>query len=398
MAEVTPQGAPGQSATGRFAPRPTRNVRASWVAQATFWLIISLLTLGALWTVSGIVTPFLIGVLMAYFLNPMVTWLAAHRVPRPVAAAGLLLILLGGLIAGIALVVPTLVNQMFDLFQALPQLFAQFKDWIGEGTPRFVTSDADEVREMLSDAAGAVSENRDQVLSGLSMGISGLLRLGMFWIVMPVVAFYLLVDWPRLTATVYDTIPRHHLNTVRNLLADMDNVLSGFVRGQSVVCVLLAAFYAAALLLVGLNYGLAVGVVTGLISFIPYVGAFVGGALAIGLALYQFWGEPQLIGLVVAIYAFGQVLEGQILVPRLVGNSIRLHPVWLIFAVLASGSLFGFVGALLSVPLAAVLGVLVRFIYARYRHSTFYDADAVPDMRPRPAAAPALPDPVAQGQ
>lgn len=397
MAEVTSQGAPGQSTAGRFALRPARNVRASWVAQATFWLVICLLTLAALWTVSGIVTPFLIGVLMAYFLNPMVTWFAAHRVPRPVAAAGLLLILLGGLTAGIALVVPTLLNQMFDLFQALPQLFAQFKDWIGEGTPRFVTSDADEVREMLSDAAGAVSENRDQVLSGLSMGISGLLRVGMFWIVMPVVAFYLLVDWPRLTTTVYDTIPRHHLTTVRKLLADMDNVLSGFVRGQSVVCVLLAVFYAAALLLIGLDYGLAVGVVTGLISFVPYVGAFVGGALAIGLALYQFWGEPQLIGLVVAIYAFGQVLEGQILVPRLVGNSIRLHPVWLIFAVLASGSLFGFVGALLSVPLAAVLGVLVRFIYGRYRYSTFYDAEAAPDIRPRPAA-PVLPDPVAQGQ
>ncbi|SDX14775.1 AI-2E family transporter [Roseicitreum antarcticum] len=368
MAQIRPETA--------YAMRPARKIRASWVAQATFWLAICLLTLGALWMLSGIVTPFFIGVLMAYFLNPTVTWLAARRVPRPVAAAGLLFLMLGALVAGLALIVPTLLNQLYDLFEALPDIFAQFKSWIGEGTPRFVNSDADDVREMLSDAADAVSENRDQVLSGLSMGLSGLSRLVLFWVVMPVVAFYLLVDWPRLTTTVYDAIPRHHLNTICKLLADMDDVLSGFVRGQSVVCLLLAGFYAVALLLAGLNYGLAVGVVTGLISFIPYVGAFVGGALAIGLAVYQFWDAPQLIGAVVAIYAFGQVLEGQILVPRLVGNSIRLHPVWLIFAVLAFGSLFGFVGALLSVPLAAVLGVLSRFVYTRYRHSAFYGAQS----------------------
>ncbi|MDP2087518.1 MAG: AI-2E family transporter, partial [Gemmobacter sp.] len=151
-----------------------------------------------------------------------------------------------------------------------------------------------------------------------------------------------------------------------------DRVLAAFVRGQLSVCQVLGVYDAATLALAGLQFGLVVGAIAGAITFIPYVGALVGGALAIGLALFQFWGDWWSIGLVAAIFAFGQFLEGNVITPRLVGNSVGLHPVWLLFALSAFGTLFGFVGMLVAVPVAASIGVLVRFFAEQYTGSLLY--------------------------
>jgi predicted PurR-regulated permease PerM len=167
-------------------------------------------------------------------------------------------------------------------------------------------------------------------------------------------------------------LPRDHAPVVRRLARDIDATLASFIRGMGTVCLILGTYYAVALMLVGLEFGLVVGAVAGLLTFIPYVGAIIGGALAIGLALFQFWGDWLYIILVAAIFVSGQVIEGNILTPKLVGSSVGLHPVWLIFALSAFGTLFGFVGMLVAVPVAAALGVVARFTIAQYKASLLY--------------------------
>jgi predicted PurR-regulated permease PerM len=180
------------------------------------------------------------------------------------------------------------------------------------------------------------------------------------------------MDWDRMVAQVDSWLPRDHADTIRQLATDIDKVLAGFVRGQVSVCLILGTFYSVALMAAGLQFGLAVGAIAGAITFIPYVGSLVGGALAIGLALFQFWGDWWSIGLIAAIFAIGQFIEGNILTPKLVGGSVGLHPVWLLFALSAFGSVFGFVGMLVAVPVAASIGVLARFGVEQYRESLLY--------------------------
>jgi predicted PurR-regulated permease PerM len=189
----------------------------------------------------------------------------------------------------------------------------------------------------------------------------GLISALVFVIVVPVVAFYLLLDWDHMVARVDQMLPRDHAPVVRHLAAEIDRTLAAFVRGQLSVCLVLGAYYSIGLMAVGLQFGLVVGAVAGTITFIPYIGALFGGALAIGLALFQFWGDWVSIGAVALIFGFGQFLEGNVLTPRMVGKSVGLHPVWLMFALSVFGSIFGFVGMLVAVPVAASIGVLMRF-------------------------------------
>jgi len=175
-----------------------------------------------------------------------------------------------------------------------------------------------------------------------------------------------------MVSRIDDQIPRDHVRTIRDLARQIDRTLASFIRGQGTVCLILAAYYAIALMLVGLNFGLVVGAIAGALTFIPYVGAVVGGALAVGLALYQFWGDWVWIVAVALIFQSGQMIEGNVLTPKLVGSSVGLHPVWLLFALSVFGTLFGFVGLLVGVPVAAVIGVLVRFALHRYKSSPLY--------------------------
>jgi predicted PurR-regulated permease PerM len=204
------------------------------------------------------------------------------------------------------------------------------------------------------------------------------------------VAFYLLADWDRIVAKIDSLLPRDHLEDVRAIARDIDTAMAGFIRGQGTVCLLLGLFYAVALSLAGLKFGLAIGFGAGMLSFIPYVGALIGGALAIGVGLVQFWPDYGSVLLIVGIFAAGQFIEGNFLSPKLVGGSIGLHPVWLMFALFAFGYVFGFVGLLLAVPMAAAAGVLVRFMIAQYLRSRLYTgAPATPHVNEaRPLASP----------
>jgi len=188
----------------------------------------------------------------------------------------------------------------------------------------------------------------------------------------PVVAIYMLLDWDRMIAQIDGLLPLDHQPVIRQLATEVDKVLAGYIRGMGSVMLILGTYYAVLLWAVGLEFGLMVGVIAGLLTFIPYVGAIVGGALAIGLALFQFWGDWWWIVMVYAIFQSGQFIEGNIVTPRLVGNSVGLHPVWLLLSLSVFGALFGFIGLLVAVPLAAALGVVIRFAARQYLGSRLY--------------------------
>ncbi len=337
------------------------------------WAVAALVLGALLWLLGDVLAPFLTGAAIAYFLNPAVLRLTHAGLPRVLAVAVLMLAMLGALVTAMLLIIPAAISQAVQFTDAAPDLLAHLQE-----TLRARFSWADGLEEQLQSSLAAlgdtIRERGAELAQGVLRSVSGLVSAVIFLVITPVVAFYLLLDWPRVVAGADDLLPRQHAPTVRDLAWQIDRSIAGFVRGQVTVCLILAAYYATALGLAGLQFGLAIGIIAGLISFIPYIGAIVGGVLAIGVALWQFWGMPGSIALVVVIFAIGQVLEGNILVPRIVGHSVRLHPVWLLFAITAFGTLFGFTGMLIAVPLAASIGVLVRFGVAQYHASTLYDA------------------------
>jgi predicted PurR-regulated permease PerM len=196
-------------------------------------------------------------------------------------------------------------------------------------------------------------------------------------IVTPVVAFYLLYDWDRLVARVDSWLPRDHVEEVRKIARDIDRAIAAFIRGQGLVCLILAAVYSVGLVIVGLNFGFLIGLGAGLLGFIPFVGATVGFAVSLGIAIAQFWPDWIWIAATAAVFGLGQFLENYVLQPRLIGQNVGLHPVWVMFALFAFGYLFGFVGVMIAIPAAAAVGVLVRYALARYLASPIYRGSGV---------------------
>jgi predicted PurR-regulated permease PerM len=219
-------------------------------------------------------------------------------------------------------------------------------------------------------------------LRGLWSGGQAIISVFALLVVTPVVAFYLLIDWDHMVAAVDEWLPRRHRDTIRTLAREIDRAIAGFIRGQSAVCLILGTFYAVGLSLIGLNFGALIGMSAGLLSFIPYVGSLTGLVLSVGVAVVQFWPDWTWIAATLGVFIVGQFFEGNILSPKLVGASVGLHPVWLMFALFAFGTLFGFVGLLLAVPLAAIVGVLGRFALRQYLASALYHGR--PNLPPEP--------------
>lgn len=339
--------------------------------QVKYWTIASVAFGVALWSLGDILLPFVTGAAIAYFLNPLVSKLTDRGMPRALAVTLLMSAMIGVVVVALLLIIPTVVGQIVGLTQTAPDVLRQVQAFVTANFPTLAGFE-ETLKSSLVTMGEAIRERGAALAQGVLRSLSSVLGAIVFLLVAPVVAFYLLLDWPRLLQTVDDLLPRQHAPTLRLLGRDVDAAIAGFVRGQITVCLILAAYYATALGFAGLQFGVAIGVMAGLVSFIPYIGAILGGALSVGLGLWQFWGDWAAIGLVVGIFAVGQVLEGNILVPRIVGNSVRLHPVWLLFAVSAFGALFGFTGMLIAVPVAAAIGVLVRFAIAQYMGSRLY--------------------------
>ncbi|WP_169545457.1 AI-2E family transporter [Sneathiella aquimaris] len=341
-----------------------------------FWTVLIALFVLFLILLSDILLPFVLGMAVAYFLDPVADKLEAKGLGRTTATSIIVGIFLLLSCLFIILLVPALIDQLIGLLKRLPGYITALYDFFKPIIARFVDIEmlqaSEEFRAAISSYASNAVKNLGSLSSNLlSQGLA-LVNLLSLLVITPVVAFYLLRDWDRITAKVDSWIPRSKLTEIRQIATDIDFVLAGFVRGQSTVCLILSIYYGTALLAVGLEFGLVIGIVTGLISFIPFVGAIVGFIASVGVAIFQFWPDFFQIGIVGAIFIVGQVLEGYVLTPKLVGEKVGLHPVWVMFGLLAGGSLFGFVGVLIAVPLAAVVGVVSRFALSQYMSSPLY--------------------------
>lgn len=339
--------------------------------QVKYWGAAAAVILAALWFLGDVIVPFLVGGAIAYFLDPIADRLERLGLGRTAATAVISLAALVMVVLLVLAIIPTLVNQLTGLVRAAPEIAQRLQGFLLERFPDLADSTST-VRQTLANIGQMVQERGLALANGLINSALGVFSVVLFIVVVPVVAFYLLLDWDHMVARIDHLLPRDHADTIRQLAREIDEVLAGFVRGQVSVCLALGAYYAGALMLAGLQFGIIVGAIAGTITFIPYVGAIVGGALAIGLALFQFWGDWVQIGIVAAIFAAGQFIEGNILTPRLVGRSVGLHPVWLLFALSAFGTLFGFAGMLVAVPVAAAIGVLTRFGVGQYQSSLLY--------------------------
>lgn len=339
--------------------------------QAKYWGIALAVFFVALWALGGVILPFLVGGAVAYFLDPVADRLERAGLSRVAATTTITLVAVLIVVALVLAVIPTLVNQLTALVNAAPEIARRLQLFLTERFPELQDSTST-IRQSLSQIAATIQSKGAALVEGVLSSLAGAISIVVFILVVPVVAFYLLLDWDHMIARIDQLLPRDHAPTIRRLAREVDAVLSAFVRGQLSVCLVLGIYYSVALMLAGLQFGLVVGAIAGAITFIPYVGAIIGGALAIGLALFQFWGDWVQIGIVAAIFAAGQFIEGNVLTPKMVGKSVGLHPVWLLFALSAFGTLFGFVGMLIAVPVTAALGVLTRFAMGHYRASLLY--------------------------
>lgn len=341
-----------------------------------FWVCVLLGFIVFLWFFSSILLPFVAGMALAYFLDPVADWLERRGLSRTMATVVILVCFVTIFALALMLVIPIILSQFTQFAAAMPQYISELQTIISSPQtsflPPWISSQIETVKDnfsqVLSQGAGFVGSLLAQIWNSGKAIVDVMSLL----IVTPVVAFYILLDWDRMVSKVDSWVPRDQVQVVRQIARDMDQSVAGFIRGQGSLCLILGIYYAVGLSLVGLNFGLLIGFVAGMISFIPYIGSLLGLVMAIGVALVQFWPDYPWILAVAAVFFSGQFLEGNILQPKLVGQSVGLHPVWLMFALFAFGALFGFVGLLIAVPAAAVVGVLVRFALSRYLDSDIY--------------------------
>ena len=347
-----------------------------------FWSAALVVLVGLLWLLSPILLPFVLGFAIAYVVDPVAARLQKRGVSRLFAA----LIILGGFVVALVLllllIVPVLANQFSAFIENAPAYALRLQAFVSDPSHPWIKR---VVGDNLMGADKSVGDVLNQAMGYLTAFVASLwtrsqtlLSVFSLFIITPVVAFYLICDWDRMILTVDRLVPLPQRDTVRSLGHEIDATISAYVRGQSGVCLILGSYYAVGLTLAGLSFGLLIGVISGLISFIPYVGSLTALVLSLTVATAQFIPDWSRILIVAGIVLVGQFLEGNVLSPKLVGHSIGLHPVWLMFALFAFGYLFGFVGLLLAVPLAAAAGVLIRFALRRYLASPLYTGSRQP--------------------
>ncbi|RWB19070.1 AI-2E family transporter [Mesorhizobium shonense] len=357
--------------------------------QIAFWLIVAVLLALFLYVFSGILLPFVAGMVLAYFLDPVADRLERLGLSRLMATVVILIAFIVVVVLAFVILVPVLATQMADFARKLPEYLTRLQSLITSFDPKWLEQRFGVNAAGLRDGLNSLLTSGFSLLTTVftsiwSSGVA-LVSVVSLFVVTPVVAFYMLLDWDRMVAVVDSWVPRDYVDTVRALARDINTATAGFVRGQGTLCLVLGGMYATGLTLTGLNFAILIGFFAGLISFIPYVGSLTGLVLAVGVAFVQFWPDWTMIVAVACVFFVGQFIEGNILQPRLVGKSVGLHPVWLMFALFAFGALFGFVGLLIAVPASAAIAVLVRFAISRYLESPLYKGHATEPTSPLPA-------------
>lgn len=317
-----------------------------------------------------ILLPFVAGIALAYLLNPVVNRLEKWGLNRAVAALSILSVFIIGV--GILLVgaVPVIGEEVAIFIDKVPSYIGQLQALANDPSRpwlrKLVGEGVNEAQQSLGEIATLGADWIPSVLRSLWSDSQALLSLFSLLVVTPIVTFYLLNDWDGLIATIDRSIPAAQRETVWTVAREIDDTLAGFLRGQGTICLILAVYYAVALRLIGLNHGLLIGLAAGLISFIPYLGSLIGLVLSLCVAALQFWPDWTMFLVVLGIFVGGQSIADYALAPYLIASRINLNPVWVMFAIAAFGYLFGFVGLLIAVPLAAAIGVLVRFATREY--------------------------------
>jgi predicted PurR-regulated permease PerM len=337
-----------------------------------FWLMVLVALAAVLWLLHDILLPFVAGIALAYMLAPFADRLERLGINRTVAALLIVGVFVVLLIALSVLLIPLLVQQGAALISNIPGYFKRVKELILDQNFPWLQWLGGDTNKTVQDLVSQVATWLLTFAYSLWTGGKALVSFASVLIVMPVVTFYLIRDWHLMIAIVDGWVPLAQRDTVRRLAREIDAAIGGFLRGQLGVCAVLGCYYALGLTLVGLDFALLIGLVAGMITFVPYIGSMTGLMLAASVAMAQFWPDWKRIVIVVGVFLMGQFIEGNIITPKFVGERVGLHPVWLIFAMFAFGYLFGFVGLLVAVPLAAAIAVLLRFGLRQYFASPFY--------------------------
>jgi len=351
--------------------------------QMIFWGAALAVLLLFIYVFGDILLPFVAGMALAYALDPIASWFQRRGMSR--LGATLTILVLMVLVVALVLVVlaPIVARELADLVEAIPAFLTKLETFVSSTLKSLLSKYLGiDLKDLGTSLAGITSQAAGwfgTLASSLWTGGRAVVNVLSLIVITPIVTFYLLYDWERLVSQVDSLIPRDHVDEVRQIARDIDRAIAGFVRGQGLVSLTMAAFYSIGLLLVGLNFGFLIGLFAGLLGFIPFVGALLGFVVSLMVALTQFWPDWLWIVLTLSIFFVGQMIENNFLQPRLIGQNVGLHPVWVIFALLAFGYLFGFVGVLLAIPAAAAVGVLVRYALKRYRESPIYRGANPPD-------------------
>ncbi len=347
--------------------------------QAMYWLLLLIAASLAVILLSDAILPFVLGLLLAYALNPLVRFVMRTGLPRTVASSVVLVFGMAAIGSTLTLLAPVIIDQVQKFAISLPELSAKLKlvaediarERLGSRYPEF----QGQIEMALSSAFGNSSSFATTAVNQVLAQMKSLWTIISVVLVTPLVAFYVLCDWEPMRTKIDGWLPRRYAPTVRQLGTDIDGAISAFVRGQGMVCLILALYYAVAMQIIGLNYGLSLGIATGVLSFVPFVGWALGLIVSMAVATAQYWPAFQPIALVALVFVVGYVLDAFVLSPKLVGERLGLPPVWLLLALAVFSSLLGFVGILIAVPVAAAIAVVVRHLLQVYLASDLYDGD-----------------------
>ncbi|MBL0318078.1 MAG: AI-2E family transporter [Alphaproteobacteria bacterium] len=340
------------------------------------WLVIAVLLGLFVFLIKGILLPFVVAAIIAYFLDPAADRLELWGVSRSLATFILCFSFFLIVVTLVALLMPIFSDQFLAFIHKMPEYSMYIETrWMPKVYDVIEHLDPGAVekgKEILGDASSSILRYVAQMMGDLwNSGLAVVNVLSLLFIT-PVVAFYLLKDWDKFIEHINHLLPLEYAETIRQQCKEIDKTISAYIRGQTNVCLFLAVFYGIGLTAVGLQFGLFIGMATGILTFIPYVGLLFGFVVGMIVGGFQFWGDWTHLGMVVAVFAVGQIVEGNIVTPRLVGKKVGLHPLWIVFGLLSGGAIFGFIGILIAVPVTAVIGVLIRFSVDRYRHSVLY--------------------------
>lgn len=355
--------------------------------QVLFWAVAFAALCYGLHLLGSAVAPFVAGIALGYLLDPIVTKMQRLGLTRLGASVFILVLFAAAFVIALIIVAPILSSQFIAFAQRLPGYAMRLQalaveegnsliekyggGWLnalGLGT----SISSSQIQKSIGDFVAEGAQWLINALKSLVSGGAAVFSFLSLLVITPVVAFYILVDWHRMIAEIDGWLPLEHRDRLRAIAKEINQALAGFIRGQSLVCLFLGLWYGLGLTLIGLDFGLLIGVLAGVLSFVPYIGSLTALVLSLGVALVQGWPSLKLFFMALAVVGFGQFLEGNVISPKLVGESIGLHPVWLMFALLAFGELFGFVGLVVAVPTAAVIGVIVRHLIAVYLASPLY--------------------------